>query len=405
MKRGLLTVAIMVLAVPALFGQTSASIEKMRKERAEMEQQIAQQEKILLSTENDITSQVANLNIITAKLKQRSRLLDQTRSEIRQLDRQSANLQSEIKKLETEYDDCCDSYAAACRFYQEQNSNFNSLTFILSSETFRQMGRRVRYVREYSGSLRDLAQELTQKKDTLEQRKAEVEKLRTEKSSLQKEQQASEEAARREEQQQKKLVDGLKDKRSSLKKEIKSKQTQMDKLAKEIDRQIQLAIAEERAKQKSQSPSSKPSQTAANDVKLSGDFESNKGKLPMPITGAYLVVGEYGVQNVAGLKDVKQNNLGLDIQGESGAKACAVFDGEVSRIFQQGKGQIGVLIRHGAYISVYCNLSETRLKSGDKVKTGDVVGPVQLSENGSPILHFQLHKENTRLNPSDWLRR
>lgn len=408
MIRRLLTFAVFLISVCAVYGQTNASIEKMRKERAEMEQQIAKQERILVTTENDIASQVANLNIITARLRERTKLLDQTRSEIRLLDRQSASLQTEIRKLEAEYDECCDSYADACRFYQEQNSNFNSLTFILSSETFRQMGRRVRYVREYSGSLRSLASELSQKKDTLEQRKAEVEKLRSEKTALQKEQQAYEEAARREEQQQQKIVNGLKDKRSSLKKEIKSKQSQMDKLAKEIDRQIQLAIQEERAKKQSkpasgQTPASQAAATA--DTRLSGSFESNKGKLPMPITGTYLVVGEYGVQNVAGLKDVKQNNLGLDIQGESGAKACAVFDGEVSRIFQQGKGQIGVLIRHGAYISVYCNLSETRLKSGDKVKTGDIIGPVQQSDNGRPILHFQLHKENTRLNPSDWLRR
>lgn len=404
MKRSLLTFVFLSLFLSSVSGQAGVSIEKMRQERAEMEQQIARQEKILLSTENDITHQVANLNIIAAKLKARTRLLDQTRNEIRQLDRQGAAIQVEIGKLEKEYEECSDSYAQACRFYQNQNSNFNSLTFILSSETFRQMGRRVRYVREYSGSLRDLAQELSQKKDTLEQRRAEVEKLKNEKVSLQKEQQASEEAARLEQQEQQKIVDGLKSRRSSLKKEIKSKQTQMDKLSKEIDRQIQLAIEEERAKQKSQS-SSKPSRNDAADVRLSGSFENNKGKLPMPLTGNYLVVGEYGVQNVAGMKDVRQNNLGLDIQGESGAEACAVFDGEVSRIFQQGKGQIGVLIRHGAYISVYCNLSETRLKSGDKVKTGDRIGPVQISENGSPVLHFQLHKENTRLNPSDWLRR
>ena len=171
-----------------------------------------------------------------------------------------------------------------------------------------------------------------------------------------------------------------------------------ESLSKEIDRQIQLALKEEKAKtpDKVQSPE---------DIKLSGTFESNKGRLPMPITGAYLVVGEYGVQNVAGMKDVKQNNLGLDIQGQDGAQAGAVYDGTVSSIFQQGKGQIGVLIRHGSYISVYCNLSETRLKKGDKVKTGDIVGNIQTSENGTPILHFQLHKESTRLNPSDWLRR
>jgi septal ring factor EnvC (AmiA/AmiB activator) len=211
-------------------------------------------------------------------------------------------------------------------------------------------------------------------------------------------QQQNEEAARMEEKQQKSLVDQLKNKRTNLKKEIASQQKKMNELSKEIDRQIQLAIKEEKETVR------QPDQPQV-DVKLSGSFESNKGKLPMPITGAYLVVGEYGVQNVAGLKDVKQNNLGIDIQGQDGAQARAVFDGTVSSIFQQGKGQIGVLIRHGSYISVYCNLSETRLKKGDTVKTSDIVGDIQTSEDGTPVLHFQLHKESTRLNPSDWLRR
>lgn len=387
------------LPVPVLsLGQNNSVIENMRRERAEMEEQIARQEKILMSTETDITSQVKNLNIISAKLKERTKVLDKTRSEIRSLDRESSRLEKEIAQLEKEHEQCKESYADACRFYQRQNSSFNPLTFILATESFREMSRRARYVSEYSGSLREMADEIMQKKDTLEDRKAQVEILKQEKVELQKVQQQNEEAVRKEEKQQKSLVDKLKNKRSNLKKEIAAQQKKMNDLSKEIDRQIQLAIKEEKS---AVSQPEKPQE----DVKLSGSFESNKGKLPMPITGAYLVVGEYGVQNVAGLKDVKQNNLGIDIQGQEGAQARAVFDGTVSSIFQQGKGQIGVLIRHGSYISVYCNLSETRLKKGDKVKTSDIVGNIQTSDDGTPVLHFQLHKESTRLNPSDWLRR
>jgi len=325
-------------------------------------------------------------------------MLDKTRSEIRSLDRESSRLEKEIKQLEKEHEQCKDRYADACRFFQHQNQANNQLTFILSTESFREMSRRARYVSEYSGSLREMADEITQKKDTLEDRRSQVELLKKEKVEMQTIQQKNEDEARKEEKQQKSLVNKLKDKRSNLKKEISAQQKKMNELSKEIDRQIQLAIKEEQQKNKGK-------QQPQEDVKLSGSFESNKGKLPMPITGAYLVVGEYGVQNVAGMKDVKQNNLGIDIQGQEGAQARAVFDGTVSSIFQQGKGQIGVLIRHGSYISVYCNLSETRLKKGDKVKTSDIVGNVQTSEDGTPILHFQLHKESTRLNPSDWLRR
>lgn len=397
MKRYLFT--LLFMTVPLLVaGQSNQVIERMRRERAEMEEQIARQEKILTSTENDISSQVSNLNIVSAKLKERTRVLEKTLNEIRSLDRESTRLQKEIAQLEKEHEQCRERYADACRFYQHQNASFNPLTFILATESFREMSRRARYVSEYSGSLREMADEITQKKDTLEDRKAQIEILRKEKTELQKVQQKNEEEARKEEKQQKKLVDQLKNKRTTLKKEIASKQKKKDELSKEIDRQIQLAIKEEQNRNQGK-------QQPQEDVKLSGSFESNKGKLPMPITGAYLVVGEYGVQNVAGMKDVKQNNLGIDIQGQEGAQARAVFDGTVSSIFQQGKGQIGVLIRHGSYISVYCNLSETRLKKGDKVKTSDIVGNVQTSDDGTPVLHFQLHKESTRLNPSDWLRR
>ncbi|MGX8690022.1 MAG: murein hydrolase activator EnvC family protein [Bacteroidaceae bacterium] len=402
MKKYLLLLLLSVAPLMAQGQKTSSLIEKMRKERAEMEEQIAQQEKILTSTESNISSQVSNLNIITAKLKERVKLLDKTRSEIRSLDRERTGLEKEIAQLEKEHAECKERYADACRFFQRQNSSFNPITFIIATESFREMSRRARYVSEYSASLREMADEISQKKDTLENRKAQVEMLKAEKLELQEIQQKNESELRKEESQQKKLVDQLKSKRSNLKKEIAAKQKQADALSKEIDRQIQNAIKEEQAKIKQQPPSPVVQQET---VKLSGSFESNKGKLPMPITGPYLVVGEYGVQTVAGMKDVKQNNLGIDIQGRDGAQARAVFDGTVSSIFQQGKGQIGVLIRHGSYISVYCNLSETRLKKGDKVKTSDIVGNVQVSDDGTPILHFQLHKESARLNPSDWLRR
>lgn len=397
MKRNI--ILLFLLSAPLFIqGQTNSVIEKMRRERAEMEEQIARQEKILTSTESSISSQVSNLNIITAKLKERTRMLDKTRNEIRSLDREGSRLEKEIAQLEKEHEQCKERYADACRFYQHQNSSFNPLTFILATESFREMSRRARYVSEYSSSLQEMADEISQKKDTLEDRKAQIELVRKEKVELQKIQQKNEEEARKEEKQQKTLVNQLKNKRSNLKKEISAQQKKMNDLSKEIDRQIQLAIKEEQER-------NRQANMPQEDIKLSGSFESNKGKLPIPITGPYLIVGEYGVQNVAGMKDVKQNNLGIDIQGQEGAQARAVFDGTVSSIFQQGKGQIGVLIRHGSYISVYCNLSETRLKKGDKVKTSDIVGNVQTSEDGTPILHFQLHKESTRLNPSDWLRR
>ena len=50
MKRNI--ILLFLLSIPLLMeGQTNSVIEKMRSERAEMEEQIARQEKILTSTE------------------------------------------------------------------------------------------------------------------------------------------------------------------------------------------------------------------------------------------------------------------------------------------------------------------------------------------------------------------
>ncbi len=380
--------------------QTNALIEKMQKERADIEQQITESEKILQGTENDIATQVANLNTITARLKERRRLLDQTKRDIRSLNTQTQKLENEIKQLQQEYDECSTRYADACRFYQHQQVSFNPVTFLFSSSSFRQLTRRMRYISEYSKSLATLAEDIRAKQDTLKNRKEQIELVRQEKLVLQREQQKNEAAVAAEEKNQRAIVNKLQSKRSSLKKEIQAQQKKITSLNKEIDRQIELAIKEQQKASDKATPVK-----VEEDIKLTGSFESNKGKLPVPITGPYLIVGNFGVQNVAGMRDVKINNLGVDLQGNSGSQARAVFDGVVSTVFQQGKGQIGVLVRHGKYISVYCNLSDILVAKGDKLKTGDIIGNIQVSENGQYILHFQLHKETTKLNPSEWLRR
>lgn len=140
-----------------------------------------------------------------------------------------------------------------------------------------------------------------------------------------------------------------------------------------------------------------------NDVKLSNDFASNKGRLPMPVTGDYNVVGHYGRYTVPGLKRVELDNKGMDIRGRDGSSARAVFDGEVSSIFKYGKSYI-VMLRHGSYISVYSGLSSVKVKKGQKVKTKDALGSIAKDKHGDCVLHFQLRKESTRLNPELWVR-
>ena len=136
------------------------------------------------------------------------------------------------------------------------------------------------------------------------------------------------------------------------------------------------------------------------DMRISGSFESNRGRLPMPITGSYRIVSHFGQYNVEGLNNVMLDNKGVNIRGEQGAMARSIFDGEVSAVFSFG-GTMVVMVRHGSYISVYCNLSSVNVHRGQKVSTRQTLGRV----GPDNILQFQLRKETTKLNPENWLGR
>ena len=140
----------------------------------------------------------------------------------------------------------------------------------------------------------------------------------------------------------------------------------------------------------------------AEEKQLSGSFEKNKGRLPVPITGPYMLGNRFGLYTVQGLKNVQLDNKGTNYIGRTGARARSIFDGEVTAVFQFS-GTRNVLVRHGSYISVYCNLSSVIVKKGQKVKARDVLGTVAQDEKGNCVLHFQLRKETAKLNPEAWI--
>lgn len=162
--------------------------------------------------------------------------------------------------------------------------------------------------------------------------------------------------------------------------------------------------AERDAQRTSSSKASDSQWITSVDRKLDGNFEKNKGRLPVPVTGPYKVGNRFGAYSVSGLKNVMLDNKGVNYIGQSGANARAIFDGTVTAIFQFG-GASNVLVRHGSYISVYCNLSSVRVSRGQKVSTREVIGAIANDGSGKCVLHFQLRREKAKLNPEAWIGR
>ena len=214
------------------------------------------------------------------------------------------------------------------------------------------------------------------------------------------------EEAKRAEAERKRKAEELARKQAELARKQKEAEAARHKAEEQRNEEDRRAIAEakklEREVEDAKKEQSKPLvyNLDSEDRRISGSFESNRGRLPMPITGGYRIVSHFGQYNVEGLKNVRLDNKGINILGSAGAKARSIFDGEVSAVFSMG-GVTGVMVRHGSYISVYCNLSSVSVHRGQKVSARQVLGTVGQDN----ILQFQLRKERAKLNPESWLGR
>ena len=139
----------------------------------------------------------------------------------------------------------------------------------------------------------------------------------------------------------------------------------------------------------------------AEDLRLSSSFEGNRGRLPMPIVGGYQIVHRFGTNTVTDVKGhVTLDKKGIDIKGQPGAQVRAIFDGEVTAVFGYG-GTSVVIVKHGSYLSVYCDLASVSVSRGQHVSTKQTIGRV----GSDGMMQFQLRRGTAKLNPEGWLAR
>ena len=413
----------------------SDSVESLRSKANTLRKEIKEKEAILTSSQKDINSRLSNLKIITAKIDEYKALVSVLQKEVKALDNRMAGIDKEIRALDKDIAEKEKSveisrgeYAEALRKARKYNNFENKMMFVFSADDFNKMARRYRYANSYMNAHKELADslkkrivELEEKKAELKMKREELEKVRAAKKESLKEQEAERERIQKLEKEQKSIIAGLEKEKKKVQAELKKQRKELDKLNDAIKREVEKVIAAEKEKEKkaqkaqqagngkkkqkqTKGETSKYSEDAGT-AKMSGTFQANKGKMPIPITGAYLLVDKFGERNaVEGKGSVMINNGGLTFKGTKGAKARAIFEGTVSTVFHHNDYTC-VLVRHGKYISVYCNVDNVRVKSGDKIKAGDIIGDVTVDAvDGNPRLLFQLYSEKTLLNPAGWLK-
>jgi septal ring factor EnvC (AmiA/AmiB activator) len=291
------------------------------------------------------------------------------------------------------------------------------MLLILSAENLSQSYRRMRYLREYADWQKEEAGRIVKKQDEIVRRKAELEESRKEKTSLLTQREQENKKLEEEEKLRQKEVRDLNSKQKDLQKQLQEKKKQADALNKQIENLIAEDIMDSERNVPSRvsdtvSGLSASKQAATNyvmtesEVLLSSDFAANRGKLPFPLTGNYAIVSDFGRHQHRNLSNVKTNNNGIDIQTTTGAEARAIFKGVVTRVFVMPGYNHNVIVRHGDYLTVYSNLSQVYVKAGDVVATRQAVGKIftDTEKGNETILHFQIWKERTKLNPAAWIK-
>ena len=422
---------LLLLPVSPLFAQSNKLIKELESNRGALQKQIVESETLLITTKKDVGSQLKGLAALTGQIEERRRYILTINNDVESIERELSSLGRQLTRLQRDLKDKKKKYESSVQYLYKNRSIEEKLMFIFSAKSLAQTYRRMRYVREYATYQRLQGEEVLKKQEQLNRKKAELQQVKAAKEGLLKEREEEKVKREAQEKEQKLLVANLKKKQRGLQNELNKKRREANQLNARIDRLIaeeiekarkraaeearREAAARKKAGEKtatastSAKPKAQPLDTysmSKADRELSGNFANNRGKLPMPITGAYIITSHYGQYSVEGLRNVKLDNKGIDIQGKPGAQARAIFNGKVAAVFKLN-GLFNILVRHGNYISVYCNLSSALVKQGDDVTTKQTLGQIfsDGADNGRTVLHFQLRKEKEKLNPEPWLNR
>lgn len=424
--------------------QNSKKVKNLKAQKTQLQKNLKKSQQDLAKTGKEVKSGQSYLHYIDRQLDERLEDIRGMEEEMDSLEEEMVVLRTDISNIGSELSEKKQKYIRALRFSRQFPKIDNPLVFVLSAESLTQMYRRARYAREYAVYQHDLGRQIQQKQGELMDAQNSLLASRSKMANLLQDVMRQRRKLNEKQVRQQQYVKNLKRREGNLRTKVTKQQKELSALNKKIDDLIAHEIeqarkrAEAEAKRKAEAEakrkaaakktakgkgtsSKKPTSTStanqskpasqsssswltASDKKLNGTFLQNKGRLPVPITGQYKISGRYGKYNVPGLKNVTLDNKGVNYVGKSGARARCIFDGEVTAVFQFA-GSKNVLVRHGSYISVYCNLSSVIVRKGQKLKARDIIGTVMADESGNRILHFQLRKETTKLNPEAWIGR
>lgn len=385
--------------------------KKLEAEKAKIEREIAKINSILNETKKTKRLSASQLNILRKKIRDREKLIANISKQTQALNGEIQNTQKSILQLNEEINFLKKEYIQMLRMAQKNKTSANRLLFIFSAKDYSQAYQRYVFFKQYGQLQKQKMFEIQQKTNELEKKTNELVVKKVNQESLLSQQEKQKSELTKEQRIKQSTINSLQKKERQLANQIKEKQARRKKLQNQINAAIQAEVkrqaqiaAKSKTKDESKTSSKEYVMSATpEEIQLSKDFTSNKGRLPWP-TEHGIITSNYGTHPHPDIKGVMIENLGVDIRTKRGSSVRAVFDGEVVRVFTGPNGQKVIILRHGEYMTVYTNLSNVFVSSGNKVKTKQSIGTIHTNTEDVTEINFQVWKGNNRQNPSTWIK-
>ncbi|MFZ0282285.1 MAG: peptidoglycan DD-metalloendopeptidase family protein [Bacteroidales bacterium] len=370
--------------------QTKAELEAQRRKTLE---EISNVDNLLKETSKEMNESLSELRIIGNKLNLRENVLKGLSEEIALLNNRielnalAVNLmEKDLLVLRKDYE------KAVLSSYRSSKGN-SEIGYILSAKDFNQGYKRLKYLQQITKFRRNESEIILDLKNEVELSRKKLEADLRKVSDLKTRQEEQKSLLQGEQNRKQRIVRSLSNKEKQLQRDLEEKK----RIARRIETEIARVIEEER--KRSLKADMSPEQRA-----LTDNFFENKGRLPWPVDRG-VITSHFGIHNHPVLKYVTEKNSDIEITNSGNTPVKSVFKGVVASIVSIRGANMTVIIRHGKYMTVYSNLINIRVKTGDTVQTGQVIGSVYNdTENGSEaVLKFMVTEEKNELDPELWI--
>ena len=392
------SIIILLLTSVIYLGQAQKSRAYYEKEKKALLKKISQTNKILNQTKHKKQASQGQLNALNEQVRVQSHYISSLSSEMGLIKHGLKDSKNKIDGLSNKIVDLKSDYANTVNQTYKTKKSFNTLTYIFTSSSFNQMMMRLNFLKQYRKARVLQVSKINREKNKLQDKRIALTKKERDKR-----------IALLNLKNEKGNLDKLKTKQANVLKELAAKegdiQKQLNKYRAEqrkLEAHIKKAIESEIAKTKKPTTSKTTLKQREQDVALAKEFIANKGRLPWPVSKAF-VSRRFGRQPHPVLKDVFTDNMGIGLQTEKEAAVRSVFNGKVTTVVKIPGMNYVVMVKHGTYFTVYARLKKVYVTAGQEINVKDAIGLVSTDPGGKSEMEFQVWKGSVKQNPIYWL--